>query len=148
VKGITTPHVEPGCKHVYHMYACLYDAQAVGVPRKRFLEAVKAEGVPVITYINSANWLLFPGGSEVSVGPIHLRPVFQDKNLYGKGCPFQCPHGTPPDYAEGSLPVSERLVHEEFSLDQESLSAPHGKERMQRYAEAIRKVIDNVEELG
>jgi hypothetical protein len=148
VKGITTPTVRPGFKHVFHMYTCLYDADAVGATRGRFLEAVRAEGVPVITYINSANWLLFPGGREVSVGPIHLRPVFQEKDLYGKGCPFQCPHGKTPDYAEGTLPVTERLVHEEFNIDQHSLSAPHGPERMRQYADAIIKVIENAGELA
>ncbi len=148
VTGITTPYVRPGCKHVFHMYTCLYDEQAVGVPRKRFLDAVKAEGVPVITYINSANWLLFPGGREVSVGPIHLRPVFQEQNLYGKGCPFRCPHGTAPNYDAGTLPVTERLVHEEFNIDQHSISAPHGTSRMQLYADAVVKVIENVGELA
>jgi dTDP-4-amino-4,6-dideoxygalactose transaminase len=147
VKGIKTPSVRPGCTHVYHMYTCLFDEAVVGVPRKRFLQAVEAEGVPVITYINSANWLLFPGGSEVAVGPIHLRPVFQAKNLYGKGCPFRCPHGVAPNYDEGTLPVSERLVHEEFNIDQQNLSTPHDAKTMQLYADAIIKVIENVDEL-
>jgi len=76
-----------------------------------------------------------------------LRPVFQEKNLYGKGCPFQCPHGKSPEYEEGSLPVSERLVREEFNIDQHSLDAPHDTRRMQLYADAIVKVIENIDEL-
>ena len=132
---------------VYHMYTCLYDEELIGVPRRLFVGALEAEGVPVVTYINSANWLLFAGGREVSVGPIHLRPVFQAKDLYGKGCPFQCPHGRMPDYDEGSLPVTERIVDAEFSIQQHDLSVPYTEERMQLYADAIEKVVENVNEL-
>ncbi|MCP4644615.1 MAG: DegT/DnrJ/EryC1/StrS family aminotransferase [bacterium] len=147
VPGITTPYVKPGYTHVYHMYTCLYDEAALGVPRSRFVEALGAEGMRIVTYVNSANYLRFPGGTKLDVGPIHLRPVFQAKDLYGKGCPFQCPLGVTPNYDPGTLPVSERLVHEEFNIEQHRLDAPIDMDTVDLYAEAIRKVVDNIDEL-
>ena len=145
--GIKPPRVKPGCTHVYHMYTCMYDETVLGVPRNRFVEALEAEGVRAVTYINTANYLRFPGGSRVEVGPVHLRPVFQEKNLYGKGCPFQCPLGATPNYDVGTLPVSERLVHQEFNIEQHRLDAPVDMQTVERYAEAIVKTVENIAEL-
>ena len=148
LKGITPPYIAPGAKHVFHMYTCLYNEGELGVPRDKFVIALTAEGVPTITYVNSANYLFHPGGRPLPAGPIHLRAIFQEQNVYGKGCPFQCPlYDGQTEYSRGSLPVTERLVNEEFNFLQPNLSAPNGIEQMEQYASAVAKVVENIADL-
>jgi len=149
VPAITPQHVPKGYKHVYHMYTCLLDADQLPVSRDLFLEALRAEGVPCIAYINRANFYFTEGGEPLSARPIHLRAPFQEVDYYGKGCPFLCPHAQRrPDYSEGSLPVTEWLAPREFSLLQRTLSAPNGEKEMQQIVDAINKVLDGADELA
>ena len=148
VKGISPPYVEPGVKHVYHMYSSLYNEEELGVPREVFVKAINAEGVTALTYVNSANFLFHPGGKPMPSGPIHHRALFQEKNVYGHGCPFQCPHYTgEADYSIGSLPVTEKLVDQEFNFLQPHLSAPNGPDQMEQFLDAVTKVVDNIGDL-
>ena len=148
VKGITPPYVAPGVKHVYHMYSSLYNEEELGVPREAFVKALNAEGVTALTYVNSANFLFHPGGKPMPSGPIHHRAIFQEKNVYGHGCPFQCPHyDGEADYSLGSLPVTEKLVDQEFNFLQPHLSAPNGPDQMEQFLDAVTKVVDNIGDL-
>ena len=149
IEGLTTPYVRPGFKHVYHQYTVRYDEQVFGVPRDLFLDAVRAEGLGLmVAYVSTANYMYFPGGRKVSAGPIHLRPIFQSKDLYGRGCPFHCPHyGKEPDYSKGSLPVTERIVEQELNIEQQAFPPKYDPRKMQTYLDAITKVIDNIDEL-
>jgi len=99
--------------------------------------------------VQDANYLFAPESKAVQAGgPIHLRTIFQERNLYGKGCPFLCPHvKNPPVYRKGDLPVSEELAQREFSLAQSDLSPPCDERDMQLIVDAIKKVIDNIVEL-
>jgi len=145
---ITPPYVPPGYKHVYHMYTCLLDIEKIGVGRDLFLEALRAEGVPSTGYITHANFYFSGTGRPVVAEPIHLRTIFRDKDYYGRGCPFLCPHARrTPDYGPGSLPVTEWLAQREFSLLQPTLSHPNGRREMQQIVDAINKVLDNVDDL-
>lgn len=147
IEGITPPYVGPGVRHVYHMYTCLYDENHFGVPRDKFVTALNAEGLTTWTYIDGPNYVFEPDGTPIHVGPLHHRAIYQELNLYGKGCPFQCPHGVTPKYEIGSLPVTERVTKQEFNLLQQDLSPPHGLDMMKKYVEAIYKVVDNIDEL-
>ncbi len=147
IKGITPPYVKPGVRHVYHMYTCLYDENHFGVPRDKFVAALNAEGLTTWTYIDGPNYVFEPDGTPIHVGPLHHRPIYQELNLYGKGCPFQCPHGVTPKYEIGSLPVTERVTKQEFNFLQGDLSAPNDLDTMKKYVEAIHKVVDNIDEL-
>lgn len=145
---ITRPYVPPGYKHVYHMYTCLLDIEKVGVRRDLFLEALRAEGVPSTGYISHANFYFTGGGRPLPAEPIHLRTIFREKDYYGRGCPFLCPHAKrKPDYSKGSLPVTEWLADREFSLLQPTLSYPKGKREMTQIVDAVNKVLDCAEEL-
>jgi len=149
VPGLTPPYVRPGYKHVYHYWTGLWDPDVHGVSRDRFLEALNAEGVLAVAYLKDANYRFAPESKPLEAGgPIHLRPMFQERNLYGKGCPFLCPHvKNPPVYSRGDLPVSERMWLREFCLQQPDLSPPCDERDMQRIADAIVKVVENIDEL-
>ena len=147
VEGVTPPYVRPGCKHVYHYYTCLWDDEGTGVSRDRFLEALNAEGMPTIAYVSDANYYFDPSSEPLHDGPIHLRAPFQDLDLHGKGCPFKCPHAVTPKYEKGMLPVTERICEQEFSWLQQMLSAPAGTKEMQKFVDAVKKVVDHLDEL-
>ncbi len=149
VPGITTPYVRPGYKHVYHYYTCLWDPDVHDVSRDRFCEALNAEGLFVVAYLKDANYRFTPDSKPIAAGgPIHLRTIFRERNLYGKGCPFQCPHvKNPPVYAKGDLPVSEAMADREFCIGQPDLSPPCDDRDMRVIVDTITKVIDNIDEL-
>jgi len=149
IPGITPPYVRPGYKHVYHYYTCLWDPTVHGVSRDRFCQALNAEGVFAVAYIMDANYRFAPESKPIQAGgPIHLRTIFQERNLYGKGCPFLCPHvENPPVYRKGDLPVSEAMAEREFSIVQPYLSPPCDTDDMQLIVDAIKKVVDHVDEL-
>ena len=151
IPGVTPPYVRPGYKHVYHIYNCLWDETVHGVSRDRFCQALNAEGVYAVGYLLDANYRFAPESQPIQAnGPIHLRTIFQERNLYGKGCPFQCPHIAPenqPVYREGDLPVSEEMANREFGIFQPDLSPPNDERDMQLIVDAIAKVVDNIGEL-
>ncbi len=95
--GLTYPTEGTGIAHVYHVFGMTYDEGLVGLPRKRFIEALAAEGIPV-----------GPGYPR----PLYHNPLFQDRLAYGKqGCPFTCHlyQGGTVSYAKGLCPVAEAL---------------------------------------
>lgn len=94
--GLATPVVAEGCTHVYYVYGMTLDVNALGVPRQKIVDALRAEGVPALVsgYQN-----------------LHLLPLFQHKIAYGtKGFPWTSPHCTRDvSYAAGICPVAEEL---------------------------------------
>lgn len=104
-----------------------------GIPRDKFIEALRAEGVPI--------------GIGAHGEPIYHNPLFQKMNFGRTGCPIKCPlYGREIDYSKVYCPEAERIYKEE------ALSMPHAvflgeKEDMDLILEAIRKVRDNVDEL-
>jgi len=149
IPGITPPYVRSGYKHAYHYYNCLWDPGCYGVSRDKFLQALNAEGVYAVAYVMDANYRFSPESKPIQAsGPIHLRTIFKERNLYGRGCPFLCPHvENPPVYQEGDLPVSEEMVKREFAFLQHDISPPCDERDMQLIVDAIKKVVDNIDEL-
>ncbi|MHB9110369.1 MAG: DegT/DnrJ/EryC1/StrS family aminotransferase [Armatimonadota bacterium] len=150
IPAITTPYVRPGYKHVYHYYTCLWNPAVYGVTRDTFVKALNAEGLYAVAYVKDSNYHFTPISKPVGAddGPLHLRAIFQERNLYGKGCPFLCPHvKNPPVYAKGDLPVSEELAELEFSIGQPDLSPPCDSRDMDRIADVFEKVIEHIDEL-
>ena len=98
LEGLTAPRVRPGCRHVYYVWGVRVDSGALGVSRRVFCEALRAEGFPVF---------------EAYVRPMYLLPVFQKKIAIGsKGYPFSESPGV--SYQKGLCPVCERLYEEQF----------------------------------
>lgn len=100
IPGITPPVVRARARHGYYGYVVRYDASRTGLSRGRFVEALRAEGIPA---------------GEGYVEPIYLQPVYQQRIAYGAvGCPFTCPYyGGSVDYKKGICPVTERMHEQE-----------------------------------
>lgn len=126
---ITTPQIKDDCKHVYFVYPMRYNAVEAGVPRDKFAEAVRAEGVPLY------------GGY---VRPIYLEPMYQQLLAYGdSGFPFRGPHMKKEiSYPKGTAPVCERMHFQEL-LVTPICHYPLSEDDIDDFVEAVEKVIDN-----
>lgn len=105
--AIQPPAVRPGASHAYYVHACRFDADAAGVSRDVFINAVRAE-LP-------CHELREAEGVKISSGyvrPLYLQPLFQRRIAFGPGgYPFTL---GAPDYAKGLCPVCERLHEREL----------------------------------
>ena len=137
-----TPHLilptEPeGHEHNWYNYTIRFDMEALGHAedagafRDRMVEAMKAEGVE-------------PGVWQKFILP--AMTVFQAKNGYGKGCPWDCPHAQPVDYSLEQYPVAQRHcdTHTCFVM---VLRSPNGTEVARLLAEGVRKVMENADQI-
>jgi perosamine synthetase len=122
LEGLTPPLVREGCRHVYYVWSLLYDETAMGVPRELFVDALKAEGLPLrCGYVT----------------PLYLLPAFQKRIAIGaNGFPFTLTTRT---YEAGLCPVAEELQNKSLicfvicSYDMTDAQAD-------RFVEGIRKV--------
>jgi dTDP-4-amino-4,6-dideoxygalactose transaminase len=97
LEGITTPIVRAGCRHVYYVWAARLDEDRLGVSRKKFSQALAAEGFPH-----------FAG----YVQPLYMLPVFQKRVAIGRGgWPFTL---SDRQYFKGMCPVAERMHESEL----------------------------------
>lgn len=99
--GLSTPTVANDCTHVYYVYGLTLDTAAIGVPRQRVIDALRAEGVPA----------LMAGYQN-----LHLLPLFRHKIAYGSGgFPWRSPYaGREVSYGPGTCPVAEDLHANSF----------------------------------
>jgi dTDP-4-amino-4,6-dideoxygalactose transaminase len=97
--GIATPPVAPGADPVYWFYLISYDRNVLAVEQSRFIQALRAEGIP-ITLLNSGEAL-------------YLQEVFQRKQVFGTShYPFDYAGRSidDVDYRRGLCPVAEELT--------------------------------------
>jgi len=141
IKGLAAPVVPEGRTHIYHKYRLRLDPKAAGfdvaptVFRDRVLAALQAEGV------QSCLW---------ERKPVPAQKNFAEHVGYGKHCPWACPLRDKPmpltdpaDYA-----VAQALLDSSVVIGSHSFPIICQKmELMERYAEAIRKVFENLDEL-
>ena len=141
--GIRAAKTRPSCIAVYYQQAFLYDETVVGIPRNRFIEALRAE-LP-------SRGLGEHEGPLISAGyvkPLYLIPLFQKKIAIGKdGYPFNSPHyrGTV-NYQKGICPVAERMYERELIIH-ECARPPMTKEDLDDVVAAWQKVYENRKEL-
>jgi perosamine synthetase len=97
--GIIMPHVAAGADPVYWFYLVTFDPAALDVDQPRFIQALRAEGIPV-TLLNSGEAL-------------YLQELFQRKQVFGTShYPFDYAGRSidDVDYSRGLCPVAEELT--------------------------------------
>ncbi|OGG49977.1 MAG: hypothetical protein A3F84_13745 [Candidatus Handelsmanbacteria bacterium RIFCSPLOWO2_12_FULL_64_10] len=126
------PAVPPAdAREVYYNFIFDFDADAAGIDRTTFLEAVKAEGVPLQRngYVPLHTVALFEEMRELPYRLPENAPILKGRRLYGKGvCPV-----AEAAIAEGNI---ELKVH-----------PPRGEQEMEDVAAAVRKVLSHAGEL-
>lgn len=88
-------------------------------------------------------------GAQVSVWQNFILPrmtVFQAKNAYGKGCPWDCHLTEPVTYDPNAYPVAQKHTETHFGMTY-PLRAPNGKKAVRATAKAFRKVFENLDQL-
>ncbi|MDA0746023.1 MAG: DegT/DnrJ/EryC1/StrS family aminotransferase [bacterium] len=122
VPGLLPARVEPDCRHAYYVLAVQYDAQKMGVSRERFVEAVKAEGVPL-----SAGY----------VKPLYMQPIYQQRAFR---CGANCDrYSGSVSYEKGICPTVEAMHYEKL-LYTMLIHADLSQEDLEDVAFAVEKV--------
>lgn len=120
--------------HGCHIYMFRYHEPTLGVPRKKFIEALEAEGIPA-----------FSGYTF----PLYKNPMFLEKRFINGSFPLGTRYHDDIDYAafEERCPVAERACrYEAVWLPQNVFLGP--EEDIRDIADAVEKVLDNKGELG
>jgi dTDP-4-amino-4,6-dideoxygalactose transaminase len=137
IKGLITPFVPEGHKHNWYNFTCHVDPEAYGYTgpankfRDRVMEAIQAEGAPV------GIWQRFMLPSMT---------VFQAKNGYGCGCPWDCTHSQPVKYDLKDYSAAQKHCDTHFGMT-EPLRAPNDEKAAELVGVAIRKVFENIKKL-
>ncbi|HPD14535.1 MAG TPA: DegT/DnrJ/EryC1/StrS family aminotransferase [Planctomycetota bacterium] len=115
----------------YHLYGIRIVAEEFGLPRERFIEAMRAEGVPC-----------GPGYPH----PLYRNPLFQRKGTGPAYCPVSCPYyGREMDYTKVVCPNAERACREVVWLSQSMLLGTEAD--MHAIVAAARKIRRHAERL-
>ena len=139
IPAIEVPKEREGCEHAYYVQPLKYKKEVTGISRERFVEAVKAELMPI--ELREAEGVSIGCGY---VKPLYLQPIFQQKKAYGDcGYPF---NQSKVEYKKGLCPVCENL-HFETLVSHELIRPFMTKEDLDDVITAFKKVYDNIEEL-
>lgn len=124
--------------HSYYAQAFRFDELKAGISRKKFIEAVQAELMPVEGRENEG--VPISGGY---VKPLYLLPMFQNKTAYNKQN-FGFKENV--DYKQGLCPNVEKL-HYKTLFSHDFTRSPLTLEDVQSVIEAYTKVCTNIHEL-
>jgi dTDP-4-amino-4,6-dideoxygalactose transaminase len=133
VRGVRPPQIPSDVVHTYYMYPMTFVSEELGgLSRRSFIEAVRAEGVPLM-----GNYL----------DPVHLMPLFQSRRYPGRRSPWEDPAvRREVVYKQGDYPATEQRAKDELLLYFPRFTE-YCPQLMDAYTDAIRKVVTNVEEL-
>jgi dTDP-4-amino-4,6-dideoxygalactose transaminase len=135
--GLILPTVPREMVHNWYNYVVRFDMEALGHAdnarafRDRLVEAIKAEGVPLVVWQH----FILPAMT-----------VFQAQNGYGQGCPWTCPHAGTVDYALDQYPVAQAHCDTHACVVM-ALRAPNRTDVACLLGQGIRKVMARVDEI-
>jgi dTDP-4-amino-4,6-dideoxygalactose transaminase len=116
------------CLPTYYVFCLRFFKEMAGISREEFLNALKAEGIPIF----------FAGYTR----PLYLLPLYQQKICFKNGYPFSAKENqnVKTNYYLGACPNAEKLFYEEF-IGCEHIRFPHTSGDMDDIAKAINKLI-------
>ncbi len=137
IPGVEPPAEPEGYEHVFYNYPIRFKPEQVGLDmdaedfRLKVSAALNAEGVEVAPWWNIA---------------IPDMVLFQQKDGYGKGCPWSCPYARRDvSYDNLDLPQTRQWL-KEYALIRH-LHAPNDLRVMEAFVRAFRKVFDQLDEV-
>ncbi len=139
LSGIIPPYILPDRSSVYNYYRIRLNPASIGLSispnvfRAKVQKALDAEGIV------TARW---------QTRPVQRQNVFIERIGYGKGCPWSCPFssGRQIEYGPEDYEETKKILEDSFVFS-DALYPPNGLELMERYAEGIKKVWDNLDEV-
>ncbi|MGZ3708027.1 MAG: DegT/DnrJ/EryC1/StrS family aminotransferase, partial [Bdellovibrionota bacterium] len=134
LKGLRVPVVKPDSTHVYYSYPMILDLKALGLPRAKLVEALRAEGIP---------------GVGQGYQNVHRLPMFQKKIAYGKkGFPWSADsYQGDVSYRKGICPVAEEL-HDVTMIGLGFCMHHYSDQEVDQVVRAFRKVWANLDQLA
>jgi dTDP-4-amino-4,6-dideoxygalactose transaminase len=133
--GVAPVYEQPGGKHVYHSYSPTYRAEELeGLDRLVYIQALKAEGVPIApSYVGT---------------PLHLGRRMQERTWYfGGGLPWSAGEREV-TYRPGDCPVAEaRCSRYDLSVYLGPNLYCRADDYLAQILEAFQKVTDSLPEL-
>jgi len=141
IKGVKPPSVPEGYVHAWHLFKVRLYPERLGIADihpKRFRWAVQKalfeEGVPTFEWHNM---------------PVPAQKVFRNKNVYPKGCPWNCAHASPQagkmTYNPFDYPVCVDMFDRSFCIN--NIFPPNGRDLMEAIVAAFHKVFDNLDDV-
>lgn len=137
IKGISLPFVPEDRTHTYFIYRLLLKPEEFNLDispvkfRNSVLEALVAEGVAAQTYETS---------------PIPSQSIFKKLIGYGNGCPWSCKYtrkiNFKKEYDASNYPETVNVLNSSIVL-YDSLYPPNGKELMDSYIKAFKKIFNH-----
>ncbi len=135
IPGVETPYVPDECHHVFYNYVVGFDPAPLGLDvsagtlREKVQAALQAEGV------SCGQW---------QRKSVPAQDVFQQRNGYGRGCPWKC-HDSQVTYNPEDYPVADAFLDAHcYVFD---VNPPNGRALMDLYAEGFRKVMGNLDQV-
>lgn len=134
IPGVVTPVVRGEVRHGYYLYGVRYDEKRTGAPRDRFVDALNAEGIPMIK-----------GYTE----PLYYAPLYQQRIAFGShGFPFSYEgYKGKVSYDRGICPVAERMWEKELMVTNVCHAGVTQQDLMDVVL-AFEKVASNAKDLG
>lgn len=119
--------------HTFYVYPIKFFADKIGIKRKTFVEAMRAEG-----FILGAGY----------VRPLYLMPLYQKKEIYPRSkFPFVSKdYPSAVNYSKGICPITEKLYEKELVLTS-ICNSQRTKKDIDLFIKAIKKAEDNIKEL-
>ncbi|HEX4954544.1 MAG TPA: DegT/DnrJ/EryC1/StrS family aminotransferase [Thermoanaerobaculia bacterium] len=138
--GLVPPHVPSDRTHVYHHYRFRVDPAAAGLElhpgrfRKALQRVMAAEGVPLIEYQNR---------------PVPGQQLFQQRQGYGRGCPWSCGHTSREvDYAIEAYPQTLDVIRCSLLVGNRLCMASFmDPSKVTLYVDAFQKVFEHLDEV-
>ena len=137
VPNLIRPYTPAGHGWNYYNYTTRFDMEAMGhvkdasLFRDKIVKALQAEGVETGVW---QGW------------PVPQMTVFQAKNAYGKGCPWDCQQAAAVNYDVKQFPVAQRHCSSHTGMTT-PLRPPNGTDLAELVAAAFRKVLTNLPEV-
>ncbi len=129
---VPSPALE-NSKHVYYLYPFRIKTEKIGITRKTFVKAMRAE-----------NFMLSEGYQK----PLHLLPIYQQKRMFpGSQFPFvssEYPNSI--SYEKGICPFTEKMYFEE-AIHTMMCQRPQSKADIDLFIDAVKKIESNIEKL-
>lgn len=140
IPGLVPPYVPDDRTSIYYKYRVRFETDLLGIDlparkfRDRLIDGLEAEGV---------------GATLWHREPMPSFPIFQEKEGWGKGCPWSCQYyGRDIVYRREDYPEAVKLLEGSINIgDDDAPIFCQDLELMEYYVEGIRKVLDHLDEL-
>jgi len=130
---IEVPKYVDNSTHVYYVYPFIYNTEKLGITRRTFAEAMKAENFPL---------------QEGYTKPLYLMSIYQNKRIYPNSqYPFVShDYESTVSYEKGICPVAERLYEKEL-LFTNIHNAAHDKQDIDNFIFTLKKIENSIDQL-